>query len=423
MSSFATEPQRLSLAFDQTSTGEAVTVRVKPNAISVTYDTYTVYTFELTGRPYGAFVGGRNYRRGLDNRVLEKGRSEDGVPRSRELTDKEADDFLEGVRRQVEQTVTALREGTVAGLTVDPAVAVGQAIEWLGRITAWDTAALARDRERFLSIYRPISILPPDQYMALVVQATIGCPWNKCTFCDFYRDRAFRVRSREDLAAHVQEVKALLGEGIRLRQSIFLGDANALTVPWRRLRETFEVVNEAFPDTWESELPGRQIYGFTDSFGAGNRTAEEIAELAQMGLRRVYIGLESGHDSLLELVEKEGNAAEAVEAVRNLKAGGVNAGTIVLLGLGGRRYAEGHLRDTVATLNAMGLAAGDLVYFSEMVASEGLPYTDQMMALGLAPMTRDEMQDQMAEMKAGLRFDEGKGRPKMAVYDIRRFVY
>ena len=417
------EPQRLSLAFDQTSTGEAVTVRVKPNAISVTYDTYTVYTFELTGRPYGAFVGGRNYRRGLDNRVIEKARSDDGVPRSRELTDKEADHFLEGVRRQVEQTVTALREGAVAGLTAGPAAAVGQAIEWLGRIIAWDGGALARDRERFLSVYRPISILPPDQYMALVVQATIGCPWNKCTFCDFYRDRPFRVRSREDLVAHVRDVKAFLGEGIRLRQSIFLGDANALTVPWKRLRETFEVVNAAFPGIGESEQSGRQIYGFTDSFGAGNRTTEEIVELAQMGLRRVYIGLESGHDPLLELVEKEGSAAEAVEAVRNLTAGGASVGAIVLLGLGGRRYAEGHLRDTVATLNTMGLAAGDLVYFSEMVASEGLPYKDQMAGLGIKPMAREEMQDQMAEMKAGLRFDEGKGRPKMAVYDIRRFVY
>jgi radical SAM superfamily enzyme YgiQ (UPF0313 family) len=259
--------------------------------------------------------------------------------------------------------------------------------------------------------------------MALVVQATIGCPWNRCTFCDFYRDRPFRIRGLDDLRSHIRAIKGFLGEGIRLRQSIFLGDANALTVPWKRLRETFDLLSEEFPDTGETGPSRRQVYGFTDAFGAENRTADEVEELARRGLRRVYIGLESGHDPLLELVEKEGSASEAVEAVRHLKAGGVNVGAIVLLGLGGARYADGHVGDTVATLNRMALGAGDLVYFSEMVASEGLPYTDQMASLGVAPMSHQEMHDQMEAIRAGLRFSDARGRPKLAAYDIRRFVY
>ncbi|MDA0748403.1 MAG: radical SAM protein [bacterium] len=342
------DTKRISLAFNLGA--EHVVFRLKTNAVSVTVDTFSVYTFERTGRLYGAFVDGLNYRRGMDGRVIEKGREGEAHRVQRFLNEDEATDFMEKIRGRMARFGEALRQGFYEDLRAGSPDAVEVATGWLDRIAAWDSEAYERDRVQFREVYRPISILPPDQYMALVVQATEGCPWNVCTFCDFYRDRPFRIKSPEELRQHIAGIRALVGEGMTLRRSVFLGDANALTVPWKRLVQTFRVVREMLP-----ELVANGVYGFTDTFGATHRTQQEVRTLASMGLRRVYIGLETGHDALLALVEKQGRAAEGVEAVRRLKAEGVQVGVIVLLGLGGVRYADAHVRDTVLALSAMAL--------------------------------------------------------------------
>ena len=77
--------------------------------------------------------------------------------------------------------------------------------------------------------------------------------------------------------------------------------------------------------------------------------------MAELGLKRVYIGLESGHDPLLEFVRKPGHAQDAIETVQTIKAAGINVGLIVMIGLGGDRFAAGHVADTIAVLNQMPL--------------------------------------------------------------------
>jgi len=417
---------RARLNFDLPGEGERTGFLLKRHAVSLAFGMSAVYTFDLSGRLYGAFVAGRNYRRGLDDRVIEKWRYErDGqeVKVCREMTPEARQRFYTAVHERVASAALALRKGACQVRQAEPADALETAVGWLDRIGTWDGDALAKDGARFLEIYRPVSILPPDQYMALVAQATEGCPWNRCTFCNFYRDRPFKIKSSDELRAHLASVKAFLGEGIRLRRSIFLGDANALTIPWRRLQQTFAVIQASFPSGNPEGPSGNQIYAFTDALGANLRTRQEVETLAEMGLRRVYIGLETGHTPLLELVDKQGSAEEMVAAVRGMKAGGVAVGVIVMLGLGGARFAEAHIRDTVLALNAMELGRRDMVYFSEMVASPDLDYARQVRQLGIRPLDGQEMRAQMADIRSGLRFAPGAGRPMVSIYDIRRFIY
>lgn len=75
--------------------------------------------------------------------------------------------------------------------------------EWLNKVLLWNYDRLESDRERFLSVYSPVSILPPDQYLSLVLQATEGCHWNRCTFCDFYSQTRFQIKSEEEFASHI----------------------------------------------------------------------------------------------------------------------------------------------------------------------------------------------------------------------------
>jgi hypothetical protein len=103
-----------------------------------------------------------------------------------------------------------------------------------------------------------------------------------------------------------------------------------------------------------------------------------------------------------------------------MKAGGVKAGVIVMLGIGGERYAKGHVSDTVDVVNQMGLGAGDLLYFSEFIP-DGTLYETQDEVPDLVPLPRAQMRAQREAIVAGLRFADK--RPQIATYDIREFVY
>jgi hypothetical protein len=379
----------------------AITVRIRPQVINLLVgDEATSYSFDLAGRLIGAFAGSVNYRRGLDNRVLSKWRGPDGTRQRRWLTAEEARTFL---------TDAYGLAGRVAAANGDPRLAVLQ---------GWDWTALQTDAGRFAEVYRPVGILPPDQYLALVVQATEGCSYNQCTFCDFYRDRPFRVKSADELRAHIAAVRAFFGPAIGLRKSLFLADANALVVPMPRLRAWLDVIAEA------RILSGAAgIYSFMDAFDVQRKTADAWAELASLGLRRVYIGMETGDDGLLRWLHKPGTAADLTDAVYLLKRAGIAVSVIIMTGVGGERYAEAHVCGTITALNAMPLGAGDLVYFSPFVAQPGSEYDAIAATEHVRPLSDTAIAAQEVAIRAALRPHDPWHPPQFSRYDIREFIY
>jgi hypothetical protein len=115
--------------------------------------------------------------------------------------------------------------------------------------------------------------------------------------------------------------------------------------------------------------------------------------------------------------------ADVVEAVARLKAAGVAASVIVLLGVGGDRYAEAHVQGTVAALNAMALGAGDLIYFSDFLELPEAEYGERARAAGIRPLTAEEMRAQEHAIRAGLRWADPARPPQLSRYDIREFIY
>jgi radical SAM superfamily enzyme YgiQ (UPF0313 family) len=379
----------------------AITVRIRPQVINLLVgDEAPSYSFDLAGRLIGAFAGGVNYRRGLDNRVLSKWRGADGVRQRRWLEPEEARQFL------VEVYDLAHR---VAQTTAEPELAVLQ---------HWDWAALQADARRFGEIYRPVSILPPDQYLALVVQATEGCSYNQCTFCDFYRGRPFRVKSADELRAHIAAVRAFFGPALGLRKSLFLADANALVAPMPRLRAWLDVI-----EVERGLASGAGIYSFMDAFDIHRKTLNDWVELAGRGLRRVYIGMETGDDALLRWLRKPGAAADVIEAVSLLKRAGISASVIIMTGIGGDRFAQAHVAGTIAALNEMPLAAGDIVYFSPFVDHPGSEYGQLVETEGIRVLDDARIAAQEAAIRAGLRPHDPAHPPQYSRYDIREFIY
>lgn len=393
--------------------GQPIILSLKRGSLTVALDEATVLALDRAGRLWSFYVEGHHFRRGLNGSVLAKWTRE-GIRQRRCLWHSESNLVIRRTSLILRKLCQGLRFDPVpaGGTRVAPEIAQ-EISEVLAGGAAFDVEAAHIDVAHYHQIYKPIGILPPDQYMALVLQVTEGCSFNTCTFCTFYKDRPFRVKSPQELRAHIAAVHDYLRDSMLMRRGVFLADANALVVPQRQMVELLDVVREEVGET-------RDIHAFLDGFSGRKKSVEDYAALAARGLRRVYVGLESGHDPLLTWIRKPGRASDAVAAVRRMKAGGVHAGVIVMLGIGGERYTEGHTHDTIDIVNRMGLGRGDLLYFSEFVP-HGTLYEAQGDAPDLQPLSRTRMAAQRADIVAGLRF--GDERPQIATYDIREFVY
>jgi radical SAM superfamily enzyme YgiQ (UPF0313 family) len=195
---------------------------------------------------------------------------------------------------------------------------------------------------------------------------------------------------------------------------LFLGDANALCLAPDRLLPLLDAVVEAFP--------GRLLHSFVDAWTGSRKTEAQWRACRERGLRRVYVGLETGDPALLARLGKPGEPQDAVRLVGSLHEAGVAAGVIVLLGAGGEPFASSHAAMTSDVLAAMCLGRDDIVYFSEYLPEAGraggafAPSADRDAALGPEAIAR-----QQAEISRGLR--RGPDTPRRAIYDLREFTY
>jgi radical SAM superfamily enzyme YgiQ (UPF0313 family) len=273
----------------------------------------------------------------------------------------------------------------------------------LQRILSWTPERLLHEKHRFNKVYRPVSILPPDQYLAVVLQATFGCTWNRCTFCSFYQDREFSCRTIDEFEDHCTGVKEFLGDGMKLRRSIFLADGNALVLSRDRLFPIMETATSYFP--------GMPVHGFVDVFSGERRTAAEWSELRELGLERVHVGLETGCDELLAWLNKPGSADESFGFVSTLKEAGLKVALIFMVGAGGRRFAEQHRDATIALAERLPLQKGDIVYLSPFQTED--PETDH--------LGDDEIEQELVSLRRRIR----QAVPQAVVtrYDIREFLY
>ncbi len=394
-----------------------VTISVKPNCLTVSVDDpqeAMVFSYDYAGRMWTALIDRISYRRGLDGKIIAKWQTTARERERRWLPPSEA----AWVEQQAHQTAETLYHAILAGSATlgEPLPPAGHLV--FERVIAFDAERSRQDVAQYHRVYKPVGILPPDQYMAVVLQATEGCSFNSCTFCTFYRDRPFRIKRPAEFRAHAQAVRDFLGPGLSLRRTLFLGDANALVTPMPLLLQIFDQVHAVYD---VNSLGG--VYAFLDGFSGERKTVADYQALAAKGLKRVYIGMESGNEALLRFLNKPSMSAEVVHTVKAMKAGGVAVGVIVLLGAGGHEYATQHVADTIRVLNEMPFDADDIVYFSELIADEAMEYTQAAYQAQLRPLTSLERIAQGEDIEAGLQFEEGQGIPHISRYDIREFVY
>lgn len=422
--------------------GSHVYLALSPAGLAIYSDGNHAAHYDLEGRLQKVADPGHFWRRSLSGRMLHtwKLTEEEGGGMARVVIPHDtATQIIHDAQVRAAAVAEALRADKA---TIDLAKpSAEQALRWITpvlELTAqFDWQRAEEDAARFRAIYGRVAVLPPDQYNALVLQATEGCAHSGCTFCQLYNGVAHRKKPLPEFRRHIQDVIQFHGAGLRARRSIFLGEANALTQPVSMLKEVFQVINEHFelppPETPSAGISanwwmGREnrfdgVSSFLDAFTNPNRTAGDYFDLRRLGLRRVYVGMETGDAQLLKWLHKPGTPESVLKCVRLLKQSDIIVGVIVLIGAGGRENYAAHVRESIRLLNEMPLGSNDYVYFSPLVVYPGSQYNTQSMSDKVTPLSEDEMRKQEQDIRLGLRFDAHHGKPYLARYELETFVY
>lgn len=183
---------------------------------------------------------------------------------------------------------------------------------------------------------------PPSEARSFLLQVTVGCSHNRCAYCDMYRDKQFRPKPWDTVAADIDEAA---GMGPRFRR-VFLCDGDALILPTKKLLRILEAIREKLP--WVERVG---VYGDTRS--VGRKSVEELTALKEAGLGIVYHGMESGDDETLVRIDKGGTAQQCIDTAQKLREAGIVHSVMVLLGIGGVDRSHEHATNTAAVLSEM----------------------------------------------------------------------
>ena len=182
---------------------------------------------------------------------------------------------------------------------------------------------------------------PPSEANSLILQATIGCSWNRCSFCEMYTGKRFHPRPESQLFDEIRRAGEQLGSVSR----VFLADGDAMVLSTRRLLRILEQIN-----THLGDVQRVSCYALPRQLRA--KSTAELEELRDAGLKLVYVGVESGDDEVLRRVDKGETYASTIEGLRHAHSAGVASSVMILNGLGGVQLSRQHAVHSAQVLNA-----------------------------------------------------------------------
>ena len=212
-------------------------------------------------------------------------------------------------------------------------------------------------------IYRP-----PSEADSLLIQATIGCPHNRCNFCMVYKNGPkYRVRPVAEIKKDMVEAKKIYGPRVR---TMFLPAGNTIAMNTQDLADVCCFARTTFPC-----LERITVYGSSQFIH--KKGPDKLRQLAEAGLGRIHVGLESGDDVILRYICKGTNAGQQIEAGRWLMDAGIELSLYVILGIGGRERTYDHARETARVINEI---APDFVRLRTFVPKINTPILDDVLA-------------------------------------------
>lgn len=183
---------------------------------------------------------------------------------------------------------------------------------------------------------------PPPEGQSLIIQATIGCPHNRCDFCAMYKQKKFRIRPLAEIKEDIDAAKMYYGDV----GAVFLADGNTIAIKTDQLLDILHYLRASFPSL-------QRVGSYGSAKFVKVKSLDDWKRLREAGLRIIYLGLESGDDEILAEMHKGATAAQMIAAAGKLKEAGILLSVCVVLGLGGHYRWLRHAQETARVLNAM----------------------------------------------------------------------
>lgn len=230
--------------------------------------------------------------------------------------------------------------------------------------------------------YEGVVYRPPSEARSLIIQVTIGCAHNTCTFCNMYKGKQFRVRRMEEIMADLEEAQRGYGAYV---ERVFLADGDALIMKTEDLLTILEAVNRLFPNV-------NRVASYGTAQDILRKSEEELKQLKEAGLGIVYVGAETGDNEILEYIHKGVTAEEVIAAGQKLKRCGIQTSVTLISGLGGRGKVEEHALSCARLISRMN---PEYASFLTLRLYEGTPMYEDVVTGRFQRITADEIADEM----------------------------
>jgi radical SAM superfamily enzyme YgiQ (UPF0313 family) len=190
--------------------------------------------------------------------------------------------------------------------------------------------------------YEGTCIRPPPEASSILLQVTLGCSHNKCTFCGTFKDKRFQIKADDIILSDILYAsKYMQGQ-----DQVFLMDGDALIIPQKRLLRILERIQEHLP--WV-----KRVGAYANTKSISMKTPQELVELRENGLGKLYLGVETGDDEIRKKINKGSTAQQCLEMGRRVKDAGIELTLTILLGIGGKEKSLIHARATGELISAI----------------------------------------------------------------------
>jgi len=181
---------------------------------------------------------------------------------------------------------------------------------------------------------------PPSEARSLILQITLGCSWNKCSFCEMYTSKHFTARKEEDI---FNEIETFSPHADQIRR-IFLADGDPLVLSTDRLLRILTKIKDIFPKL-------QRVSTYASPSNLARKSNDELKELYEAGLTLLYVGIESGDSQVLECIQKGETFETTIEGLNKSKAAGINSSVMLINGVGGQELTHQHAVNSAKVLN------------------------------------------------------------------------
>lgn len=233
------------------------------------------------------------------------------------------------------------------------------------------------------AVYRP-----PSEGRSLIIQATIGCSHNKCSFCNMYKAKQFRIRKIDETIKDLIWAREKYG----YIEKVFIADGDALIIPTDKLIVILDKIKELFPEC-------KRVTVYASPRSILLKTKEELQLLRDKGLAMVYLGIESGDDEILRRINKGATSKELIEVGKKVKESGIKLSCTLISGLGGVGKLKNHALNSAKVINAID---PDYLGLLTLMTPEDTPIYEEIKSGELILLSPKEVMEEVYELVKAL---------------------